>query len=379
MTVQSFTCPGTVRFDPGASELIPGLVAESRFFVFTGSDPGRHSGILDAAGSEAERAGTFSVSGEPEVSAATEAAERLRESEAELVLAIGGGSVIDAAKAAAALATNPGPATDYLEVVGKGLPLASDPLPVIAVPTTFGTGSEVTRNAVLGSREHGRKVSMRDPRMVPGHAVIDPVLAAGVPEDVAASSGIDALVHVCEAFVSREPCLIMDGLCLEAMQAGFLVLPGAKKVTELDVSRYLMAKVSLCGGLMIANSKLGAVHGFAGVIGGMTGAPHGKICAALFAHVFRANVIALEGLGEDGLERYDLVAGCMPEGGDLPDLIELIDAMVEKRSLPGLGELGVDPADHGKIIEAAKESSSMRGNPADLGDKALAEILERAA
>ena len=378
MTASTFTCSGTIHFGSGSVRKLPDVVT-GNFFLFTGSRPERNARVVELLEGKAKQAGNYSVCGEPDASTAVEAAMELRDSGAQCVVAIGGGSVIDAAKAAAALATNPGPAMDYLEVVGKGRPLVEDPLPMVAVPTTFGTGSEVTRNAVLGAKDHRRKVSMRDPRMVPSHAIVDHDLSSGLPREVAASSGVDALVHVCEAYVCVQPCEVMDPLCESAMSKGFAQIE--RYCDEPDeASRQAMAEVSLCGGLMIANARLGAVHGFAGVIGGMTGAAHGKICAALFSHVFRANIAALRELGSSdrALGRYASAAR-LATGRKEPDALpDAIDSLVKASGLPALGELGVSEDDHEAIVGQAKGSSSMRGNPVELDDAALLSVLERA-
>ena len=380
MTVSTFTCPGTVHFGVGAAKNLPNLVP-GRFFLFVGSSPKRHQSLLDGIGHAAECVGQLSICGEPSVETTIEAAERLTESKATIVVAIGGGSVLDAAKAAAAFATNPGSAYDYLEVVGKGLPLENDPLPMIAVPTTFGTGSEVTRNAVLGASEHGRKVSMRDPRMVPQHAIVDPDLAIGLPRPVAATSGIDALVHVSEAYVCNVPCVQLDAACEDAIRGGFLHIRDFCDKGDSN-SRHAMAKTSLCGGHAIANAKLGAVHGFAGVIGGMTGAAHGAICASLFPHVFTANIKALEtqgkGSNNNALSRMEKLAELALGDGGLEVLPDAIASMVDDLGVPTLGELGVSENDHETIATKAKGSSSMKGNPVDLSHEELLSILSQA-
>ncbi len=214
--------------------------------------------------------------------------------EADLVVGMGGGSVIDAAKAIAALLTNPGDPLDYLEVIGRGLPLANACAPMMAIPTTAGTGAEVTRNAVLASPAHRVKVSLRSASMLPDVAIVDPELTLSMPPAVTAATGLDALTQCLEPFVSHLATPLTDGFCREGLARAARSLRRAYHHGSDVAARRDMALASLCGGLALANAKLGAVHGFAGPIGGMFDAPHGAVCARLLPLVMTANVRALE-------------------------------------------------------------------------------------
>ncbi len=229
----------------------------------------------------------FVVPGEPDVAMVQKAVQIARDDRCDCVVCFGGGSVIDTGKAVSALLTNPGDPLDYLEVVGKGLPLKVQPAPCIAVPTTSGTGSEVTKNAVLKVPEKQVKVSLRDARMIPDIALLDPELTISVPPAVTASTGMDALTQVLEPYVSRFANPMTDLFCVEGIRCGSRSLRIAYHDGGNIEARTDMAWCSLLGGLALANGKLGAVHGFAGPLGGMFKAPHGAVCARLLPGVAR--------------------------------------------------------------------------------------------
>ena len=235
----------------------------------------------------------FHVSGEPTVEVIEAGLEQARDHHSELVISLGGGSVIDAGKAIAALLTNPGQIYDYLEVVGKGKPLTNPSVPYIAIPTTAGTGSEVTRNAVITVADQRVKVSLRSPSMLPRLAIVDPELAFGLPPEITAFTGLDALTQLIEPFLSNAANPMTDALCREGMRYAARSLRQAHDHGDDPEAREGMALASLFGGLALANAKLGAVHGFAGPIGGMFPAPHGAICARLLPLVVEGNLKAI--------------------------------------------------------------------------------------
>ena len=230
-----------------------------------------------------------------------------------MVVGIGGGSVIDTAKAIAALVSNSGEPLDYLEVIGKGCALERAPVAFIALPTTAGTGSEVTRNAVLGSPEHGVKASLRSPMMLPRLSVIDPELTVELPPALTASTGLDALTQLIEPYVSSRANAMTDLYCLEGMRRVSRSLRRAFVDGGDKEARTDMAFASLLGGLALANAGLGVVHGFAAPMGGMFDAPHGAVCAALLPHGVAANIRALRSRGANGdaLRRYAEVAAIL--------------------------------------------------------------------
>jgi alcohol dehydrogenase class IV len=287
------------------------------------------------------------------------------------VAAIGGGAVLDLGKALAALIPAPDGPLEHLEVVGKGLPLMGTPLPFIAIPTTAGTGAEVTKNAVIGLPDHGRKVSLRDDRMVARVAIVDPALTDFCPWPVTLASGLDAVTQVIETYVSIKATPYTDALALPAIGAGLTAL---KRLSEGEdpEARDRLAWVSLSGGLALSNAGLG----LAGVIGGMTGAAHGAICGALLGPVLNANRSAAAGSARLRLEG---VCAILAEvlGATAAKAPQALQDWSRSAGLPGLPDLGVTPEMHREIAEAALSASSMKGNPVGLSEAALRKVLER--
>lgn len=364
-----------IRFGAGvASELAShasGL--GSKVLLVTGATPTRtaalHAGLDPVASCQ--------IAGEPTLDELMKILDGLPE--IDVVVGIGGGSVIDAAKAIAALAANPGAPMRYLEVVGDGQPLDMPPYPMIAVPTTAGTGAEVTKNAVIGVPEHGRKVSLRDARMLPNLALIDPDLTQGAPIGVTAASGLDALTQCIEPYLSCQANPMTDALCREGITRASAALPKLLKGGERPNLREDMALASVMGGLALANSGLGAVHGFAGVIGGRYDAPHGAVCGRLLPGVLRCNWNAVQEHGETGREtRFRDVARWITGVPDLDRLTDQLETWLDWGGLPRLSRYGVSPGDVGTIAAEAKKSSSMAGNPVPLNDNELVGILHNA-
>ena len=282
------------------------------------------------------------------------------QTDVEIVVAIGGGSALDLGKAAAALIANGGDPLRYLEVIGEGRPLERPSLPCVCVPTTAGTGSEVTRNAVLGSPAHGVKASLRSPHMLPAVALVDPELTYDLPPALTASTGLDALTQLIEPFVSARANAFVDAICRDAIPRVIAALP--KAFAGDRAARADMAYASLCGGLALANAGLGAVHGFAGPIGGRFPAPHGAICAVLLPHVVAMNAART---GE-------------PKFAELAAMTGDLAAFVAQFDLPPLSAYGVTPADVPALVAQARQASSMKANPVALAEADLAAVLARA-
>ncbi|WPZ23483.1 iron-containing alcohol dehydrogenase (plasmid) [Sulfitobacter faviae] len=293
---------------------------------------------------------------------------------ADVVLGVGGGAVIDLAKAAAALIPSECDVMEHLEVVGGGKPLQADPLPMIAIPTTAGTGAEVTKNAVIAVPEAARKVSLRDDRMLPRLALVDPALTDGAPRGVTLGSGLDALVQVIEPYLSSKANPLTDALCRAAIPQGITAL---KRLAagEDPAARDALAYVSLSGGLALANAGLGAVHGLAGVIGGRFGAPHGLICGRLLGPVLAANRDAI-----GATTRFSEVQMWLSDGFGLPEegRFDALTAMLDDWGLDRLNQWIPEDADLGETAREAAASSSMRANPCVLEAETL-EACIRAA
>ncbi len=342
----------------------------------TGERAGRLRENLRANGLAVEE---FRVTGEPSLAAVREGLERARQAGADVVVAIGGGSALDAGKAIAALLANPGDVLDYLEVIGAGKALERPALPWIAVPTTAGTGAEVTRNAVLVSPEHRVKASLRSPLLLPRLAVVDPELTLDLPPAVTAATGLDALTQLIESFVSVRANPLTDAFCREGIRRAAASLVRAFHDGHDAEARANMALASLLSGLALANAGLGAVHGFAAAIGGMFPAPHGAVCAALLAPVMEANLKALRARRPDhpALARYDEVArlltGAATAAAD--EGIAWVRRVTTELAIPGLRAYGVEERHFAEIAARAARASSMRGNPIPLQEDELAAIL----
>ena len=322
------------------------------------------------------------VAGEPTTAFVELAAEHARNERCDLVIALGGGSVIDAGKAVAALITNLGPLRDYLEVVGRAQPLTERSAPLIAIPTTAGTGAEVTRNAVLMVEEERVKVSLRSPYMLPAIALVDPELTYTLPPALTASTGLDAFTQCIEPFVAPQANPLTDSVAREGMRRAAGALRRAFRDGNDVEARSDMAMASLCGGLALANAKLGAVHGFAAPLGGMFPVPHGTVCARLLPPVVEVNVRALRARARSSpaLERYDEVARILTGKPDAraEDGASWLRELVAELHVPRLSEFGIGERDVSRVAEQARRASSMQGNPIVLTEEELAEVLRAA-
>lgn len=323
----------------------------------------------------------FVVPGEPTVGLARAGVAAAIEAECDAVLAIGGGSALDAGKAIAALAANGGDPLDYLEVVGRGRPLAAPSLPFVAVPTTAGTGSEVTRNAVLADEDTRVKASLRSPHMLPRAAIVDPALLDGTPRPVLASCGLDALAQLVEPFLSARRNPLTDALAREGIPRSIRALARVAAEPPDAGTREDLALASLLGGLCLANAGLGAVHGFAAPIGGAFDAPHGAVCAALLPIALEVNLRAARARGDDALKaRFDELARLVLGAANarVEDAIAKVAELTAALAIPGLSRWGMREEHLEAMVAKAKGASSMKANPIALSDDELREIASRA-
>jgi alcohol dehydrogenase class IV len=350
----------------------------TRPLIVTGKDTARAAFLSESLPDSV----TLAIHGEPSVDAVRDGLARARESNRDVVIAIGGGSAIDAGKAIAALINNGGDPLDYLEIIGQGRPLERPAVPFIAVPTTAGTGSEVTRNAVLSSRPHRVKASLRSPYMLPRLAVVDPELTLSLPPAVTAATGLDALTQLMEAYVSCRANPLTDAVCLEGLRHAAQSLRRAYHDGSDLEARSRMCLASLFSGLALANAGLGAVHGFAAPLGGMFDAPHGAVCAALLPHAVAVNLRALRSREPENpaLQRYDTAARILTgdAGAAASDLVAALRELIEELRIPPLSTYGVREADVPAVAEAASRASSMKGNPLTLTPDELRELLTAA-
>jgi alcohol dehydrogenase class IV len=295
---------------------------------------------------------------------------------------MGGGSVIDSGKAVSALLTNHGDILDYLEVVGAGKSIENPAAKMIAVPTTAGTGSEVTKNAVILVEEQHVKVSLRSELMIPRVALIDPMLSLSLPPQYTASTGMDALTQVVEPFVSNKANQMTDLFCESGIKSARNALLEAYQNGDNLSAREKMSWTSLMGGLALANAGLGAVHGFAAVIGGMFDAPHGDICARLLPIVFEVNCREIQKTSEctKYLSRFIQISRWLVgrDNAGIEDGVYFLSNLAEKLNIPSLSIYGLDSSRIEEIAQKARNASSMKGNPVRLNDDVLIEIMQRA-
>jgi len=350
--------------------------------VVTGATPGRAATLLQILEVEGIASAMFSVAQEPTVRTVVDGLVAARSCGAEMVLGFGGGSVIDAAKAIAGLYTNPGEPLDYLEVVGAGRPLMQPALPWMAIPTTAGTGAEVTRNAVLAVPERKVKVSLRSPHLLARMALVDPQLTLDLPPAVTASTGMDALTQLLEAYVCNRANPMTDALCRAGLPLVAKALPRVWRNPGEAAAREELALGALWSGIALANAGLGAVHGFAGPLGGMFSAPHGALCAALLAPVMRANIEALRSRSpdHDSLRRYREIA-CWLTGSSeavADDGIRFIEALAAELDTPKLGMFGLTRERIAEVVGQALQASSMKANPVALTSAELTGALTKA-
>jgi alcohol dehydrogenase class IV len=374
-----FATATRIVFGEGTAATLPELARGfgARPLVVTGASAERAATIISTLQAE-----TFAVPGEPTVELVREGARRALNAACDVVISIGGGSAIDAGKAIAAIATNGGEPLEFLEVVGKGRAIANMPLPFIAVPTTAGTGSEVTRNAVLGSTEHGMKASLRSPLMLPRVALIDPEMTYGLLPAVTAFTGLDALTQLIEPYVSVRANPMTDALCVDGIGRSAGALRRAYFNDADREARCEMALASLFGGLALANAGLGVVHGFAAPLGGSWKAPHGALCAALLPHGMAANVAALRAraAGHPALERYAAIARIVTGRSEASaeDGIEWVRALSAELNVPPLRAWGITEDDLPGVVEKAARASSMQANPLPLASEELFAVVKAA-
>lgn len=377
----SFISPNALHFGRGQCQKTPDLAKAygTSVLIVHGATAARADWLVTSCQEAGLTTTTLGCRNEPTLPDIERALHQIGGNRPDVVIGLGGGSVIDFAKAMAALIPCDGPPSDYLEVVGAGRALEHDPIPMIALPTTAGTGAEVTKNAVISVPDHGLKVSLRDPRMVPDIAIVDPSLMQGAPKRVALTAGLDAITQVIEPYLSNKANPMTDALCVAAIPVGLRALQNLVENDAADAWDQ-MAWVSTCGGLALANAGLGAVHGFAGVIGGKTSAPHGELCGILLPAVLAAHLQKAQPETEIR-RRLDWVIGHIDAcfaGGTAGAGLSGLAAWSKGQGLRGLAELGLTADAHAEVAENSAQSSSMKGNPFAMSQDDLLQVLRHA-
>jgi alcohol dehydrogenase class IV len=379
-----FMTANRIIFERGSISRIGKLAKElgTKVLLTTGMPPETTEKVVKLLKDEGLDVVVVVVTKEPSIENLEVSLELARKEKVDVVVGFGGGSAMDTGKIISAMIHNPGEVLDYLEVIGKGMTLAVPSIPCIAVPTTSGTGAEVTKNSVLGSVTNKVKVSLRSPFLLPKIVLLDPEMTVSVPPAVTASTGLDALTQVIEPFVSNAANPFTDAFCREGMKRASGSLRRAfDDGTDIE-ARVDMSLASLMGGLALANAKLGAVHGFAGVLGGMYPIPHGVCCATLLPYTIKTNVEALSSRLPDSeyLKRFDEVGQILTGNpkANARDAVKWIQDLCAHLNVPRLSAFGITEKEFPEIVEKSKVASSMKGNPIVLSDEELFAILKSA-
>lgn len=327
---------------------------------------------------------TFTVSGEPSPQRVDDAVAQFREQNFDVVAGIGGGSVLDAAKAIAGLLRTGDSVMDYLEGVGPEKPYQGPAVPFIAVPTTAGTGSEATKNAVLSvAGKQGFKKSFRDDQLVPEYALVDPDMLASCPPALIAADGMDALTQLLESYVSLRANPFTDALAWSGMEAARdSLLPLYEGSGDQSAARAGMAYAALLSGITLAQTGLGSVHGLASPLGAFFPIPHGVVCGTLVGAATRVNIDAMLGRepANPALDKYAEVAALLcrrtfaRREHAWEHLVALLDEWTRRLALPTLDAFGISAGDFGHIV-AHSRGSSMKTNPIVLEDAEIAAVL----
>ena len=377
-----FSTASRIIFGSGKLDSIGVIASElgKNAFIVSGCPKSISNRLCSTLETFGIRYSSIKIDQEPTIDEIETIIEIVKQFSPDMVIGIGGGSAIDSAKATASLITNPGEITDYLEVIGLGKPLVNPSLPLIAIPTTSGTGAEVTKNAVLASPKHNVKVSLRSPYLLPKIALVDPELTVSVPPAITAFTGLDALTQLIEPFTCIDPNPITDVLCRDGIQRISRSIYQAHDNGADLHAREDLSLASLFSGLALANAKLGAVHGFAGAIGGIIQAPHGAICASLLSNTMEANIKALSerAPSHQVLERYEAIAKILLEhpSATAKDGVQWVRNFCNHAKIPSLSAYGLSEVNFDDILEKAMKSSSMKGNPITLSKTELCNILQ---
>jgi alcohol dehydrogenase class IV len=381
MQFEFATVPRIV-FGSGSASILAAAVREygSKVLLVRGSSPSRAAGLVKNLHAEGLKVAEFAVEEEPTVPLIRDGARAAKGNDC--VIGFGGGSAMDAAKAIAAVAPNSGEPLDYMEVVGKGKALESKPVPFIAIPTTAGTGAEVTRNAVISSPEHRVKASLRSPHLLARLAIVDPDFTTNLPPEITAYTGLDALTQLIEPYTSCRANAFTDGLCIDGIRRAANSIRTVYHEPQNKRARESMSYASLLGGLALSNAGLGAVHGFAAPLGGMLKAHHGALCASVLPHALRVNIQAARRRRADGdlLARYGRIAQVLTgkDDADPNDAVTWVTELCQELAIPALGTYGLTKEQVPDLVDKASSASSMKANGIQLFREEIMEIAERA-
>lgn len=376
-----FMTTSRIIFGEGALQSSLSVLNQFGYSVLlvTGKDLSRSQVITRYLKSQNMRYQHISVTTEPNITMVEESAVVARRFKPDMVVAMGGGSVLDMGKALAAMVTNTGDLYDYVEVVGRNVPIKAAPVPMIAIPTTASTGAEVTKNAVLKSGQDKVKVSLRSPDILPNVAIVDPTLTYGTDPGTSGRGAMDAFTHLMEAYVCGEPNPLTDMICEEGLRRlSRSILPGCRQ--DNPRARADLSFAAMLGGMAITNAKLGAAHGLASALGGKISAPHSVITARLSPVVMRENMRAAKQNGRnDLLTRYRKIAQLLTEDPEaqMEDGIDWVNQMLDKLEIPTLSYFGLCDTAFDVVAQDALKSVAIQGNPLPLTEDRLVEVLNQ--
>lgn len=376
-----FATATRILFGPGSISQVAQIAAQmaNRVLLVTGRDTQRAQRLIKDLDNAGLNYTIYQTLTEPTIEMVSQATDLARRTITDLVIAMGGGSAIDLAKAVAAMLANGGELLDYLEVVGKAMPLKRPSIPWIAIPTTAGTGAEVTHNAVIAAQQYNRKVSLRSRLMHARLAVVDPQLTYGLPPDITAYTGMDALTQLVEAFVCTKANPITDAICIQGLGRLAGAIRAAHRLGDNPHARSDMCIASLLSGMALANAGLGLVHGLAGPLGGLLHAPHGAICGRLLGPVMQANILAMAGQDHDSplLAKYGQMGQILTgktNAGPM-DAVQWVYQLTEDLQIAGLSYWGLKDTQIPEVADLALEASSTKCNPVRLDHRQVCQVL----
>ncbi len=370
-----------VIFGEGSLNQSLSILAKYGYSVLlvTGRGGERAEPVINYIKQQGMRYQQVAVWGEPVIAMVEELAAMGRKFKPDMIVAIGGGSALDVGKALSAIIPNQGSVYDYVEVIGRSMPFKNAPLPCIAIPTNAGTGSEVTRNAVLKSAQENIKVNIRNEALLPDVAIIDPTLTYGMDKSLSARSGLDAFTHLMEAYVCNAPNAFSDMVCEEGLKKLSTALFLACEDDDFR-ARSEMSFASLLGGMARSNASLGAAHGLAAALGGRLTAPHGAITARLAPFVMAENISVAEQMGRnDVIYRYRRLGVLLTDNLEATpqDAIEWVTNALTRLDIPSLQMYGLSRKLFADIASDALRSTAIKGNPLPLTEARLIHILEQ--
>lgn len=390
--IREFTIPGRIVSGAGSSDRLGEIAAGfgGKAFLCCGSralsSDGTLDRLIDGLSASGVQPTIHHFSGEPDIDLVDRATDHARSAGCDLVVGAGGGSVLDAAKAVAGLLGNGGRVRQYMELVGDGETLSRPSAPMIALPTTAGTGSEVTLNSVLVCREQKIKASMRSVHLLPRAVLLDPDLTIGLPPFLTACTGLDALTQLLESCTSKRATRLTTSMALEGIEmVGRYLLRAMENGGDLE-AREGMAQAALLSGITLAHAGLGAAHGIAGPLGGRIKAPHGAVCARLLPPTLEANLRALQDRDPTNPALERLALACSRLVGAKPDecsqmvaaAADWVRSICQQMGIPGLGSYGLQDEDLIPLSAAAHRASSMKSNPVTLTESELIGIIRSA-